>query len=121
MYNLMFYIIKTLSIRKDNVLKTKTNKVDTFIIVKTFMMQDSYKFVSFYDLDLMDLKQLGRFCQNTINQQTRLKIQLTSYVDRVFLEWQYFFKSVLHQKTVYTFKRDPITSRHCFYAYDPSF
>lgn len=48
------------------------------------MMQDSYRFVTFYDLDLMDLKQLGRFRQKAIKQRTRLKIQLTSYVDQAF-------------------------------------
>lgn len=64
------------------------------------MMQDSYRFVTFYDLDLMDLKQLGRFRQKAIKQRTRLKIQLTSYVDQAFPEMQYFFKSGLHHKTV---------------------
>ena len=68
--------IKTSSMRKNNIRKTKTDKVDTYIIAKTLMMQDSYRFVSFYDLDLMDLKQLGRFRQKTIKQRTRLKIQL---------------------------------------------
>lgn len=93
--------IKTSVMRKDNIRKTKTDKVDTFIIAKTLMMQDSYRFVSFYDLDLMELKQLGRFRQKTIKHRTRLKIQLTSYVDQVFPELQYFFKSGLHQKAVY--------------------
>lgn len=38
--------------RKDNIRKTKTDKVDTFIIAKTLIVQDSCRFVSFYDLDL---------------------------------------------------------------------
>ena len=88
--------IKTSVMRKDNIRKTKTDKVDTFIIAKTLMMQTSYRFVSFYDLDLMVLKQLGRFRQKTIKQRTQLKIQLTFYVDQFFLELQYFFKSGLH-------------------------
>ena len=98
--------IKTSVMRKDNIRKTKTDKVDTFIIAKTLMMQDSYRFVSFYDLDLMDLKQLGRFRQKTIKQRTRLKIQLTSYVDQTFPELQYFFKSGLHQKAVYALLKE---------------
>ena len=93
--------IKTSTMRKNNIRKTKTDKVDTYIICKTLMMQDSLRFVSYYDLDLMDLKALGRFRQKTIKQRTRLKIQLTSYVDEVFPELQYFFKSGLHQKSVY--------------------
>ncbi|MBD5480645.1 MAG: IS110 family transposase [Lachnospiraceae bacterium] len=101
--------IKTSVMRKDNIRKTKTDKVDTFIIAKTLMMQDSYRFVSFYDLDLLDLKQLGRFRQKTIKQRTRLKIQLTSYVDQVFPELQYFFKSGLHQKAVYALLKEAPT------------
>ena len=101
--------IKTSAMRKDNIRKTKTDKVDTFIIAKTLMMQGSYRFVSFYDLDLMDLKQLGRFRQKTIKQRTRLKIQLTSYVDQVFPELQYFFKSGLHQKAVYALLKEAPT------------
>ncbi len=53
--------IKTSSMRKN-----KTDKVDKYIIAKTLMMQDSFRFVSCYDLDLMDLKTLGRFRQKTI-------------------------------------------------------
>ena len=101
--------IKTSSMRKNNIRKTKTDKVDTYIIAKTLMMQDSYRFVTFYDLDLMELKTLGRFRQKTVKQRTRLKIQLTSYVDQVFPELQYFFKSGLHQKSVYALLKEAPT------------
>jgi transposase len=101
--------IKTSTMRKNNIRKTKTDKVDTYIIAKTLMMQDSFRFISFYDLDLMDLKTLGRFRQKTIKQRTRLKIQLTSYVDQVFPELQYFFKSGLHQKSVYALLKEAST------------
>ena len=93
--------IKTSTMRKNNIRKTKTDKVDTYIIAKTLMMQDSFRFMTYYDLDLMDLKTLGRFRQKTVKQRTRLKIQLTTYVDETFPELQYFFKSGLHQKSVY--------------------
>lgn len=92
--------------RKNNVRKTKTDKVDTYVIAKTLMMQDDIRFVSFFDLDMMDLKALGRFRQKTIKQRTRLKIQLTTYVDQVFPEIQYFFKSGLHQKAVYALLKE---------------
>ncbi|GAA6410211.1 IS110 family transposase [Blautia hominis] len=100
---------KTSTMRKNNIRKTKTDKVDTYIIAKTLMMQDSYRFVTFFDLDLMDLKQLGRFRQKTIKQRTRLKIQLTAYLDQVFPELQYFFKSGLHQKSVYALLKEAPT------------
>ena len=103
--------IKTSTMRKNNIRKTKTDKVDTYIIAKTLMFQESLRFVTFYDLDLMDLKQLGRFRQKTIKQRTRLKIQLTSYVDQVFPELQYFFKSGLHQKSVYALLKEAQTPK----------
>ena len=92
--------IKTCQMRKHSIRKTKTDKIDTYVISKTLMMQDDLRFVCFYDLDTMDLKALGRFRQKTIKQRTRLKIQLTTYVDQAFPEIQYFFKSGLHQKSV---------------------
>ncbi|NCD10687.1 MAG: IS110 family transposase [Negativicutes bacterium] len=103
--------IATSSMRKNNIRKTKTDKVDTYIIAKTLMMQNSFRFISYSDLDLMDLKTLGRFRQKTIKQRTRLKIQLTSYVDQVFPELQYFFKSGLHQKSVYALLKEAPTPK----------
>ena len=93
--------IQTSFMRKNNVRKTKTDKVDTFVIAKTLMMQDSLRFLTLEDLDYLELKELGRFRQKLVKQRTRLKIQLTSYVDQVFPELQYFFKSGLHQNSVY--------------------
>jgi len=101
--------IQTSTMRKNNIRKTKTDTVDTFVIAKTLMMQKTYRFVTFYDIDLMDLKQLGRFRMKLIKQRTRLKIQLTSYVDQVFPELQYFFKSGLHQKSVYAILKEAPT------------
>ena len=103
--------IKTSVMRKNNIRKMNTDKVDTFIICKTLMMQDSLRFVTYYDLDLMNLRTLGRFRQKTIKQRTRLKIQLTSYVDKVFPELQYFFKSGLHQKSVYALLKEAPTQK----------
>ena len=102
--------IKTSTMRKNNIRKTKTDKVDTYIICKTLMMQKFLRFVTFYDLDLIDLKFLGRFRQKTIKQRTRLKIQLTSYVNEIFPELQYFFKSGLHQKSVYALLKEAPTT-----------
>ena len=101
--------IQTSNMRKNNIRKTKTDKVDTYIICKTLMMQTKLRYYTFSDLDLMDLKTLGRFRQKTIKQRTRLKIQLTSYVDQVFPELQYFFKSGLHQKAVYALLKEAAT------------
>ena len=101
--------IQTSSMRKNNVRKTKTDKVDTFVIAKTLMMQDSLRFLTLDDLDYIELKELGRFRQKLVKQRTRLKIQLTSYVDQVFPELQYFFKSGLHQNSVYALLKEAST------------
>ena len=103
--------IQTSSRRKNRIRKTKTDKVDAIVIAETIMMQQSYRFMTFYDLDLMDLKALGRFRQKSIKQRTRLKIQLTSYVDQVFPELQCFFKSGLHQKSVYALLKEAPTPK----------
>ena len=103
--------IQTSSRRKNRIRKTKTDKVDAIVIAETTMMQKSYRFMTFYDLDLMDLKTLGRFRQKSIKQRTRLKIQLTSYVDQVFPELQCFFKSGLHQKSVYALLKEAHTPK----------
>ena len=101
--------IKTSTMRKNNIRKTKTDKVDTFIIAKTLMMQQSLRFVTLDDVDIMDLKELGRFRMKAIKQRTRLKIQLTSYMDKTFPELEKFFKSGLHQKSVYALLKEAPT------------
>ena len=92
--------IQTSTMRKNNIRKTKTDKVDTYIIAKTLMMYPHRLFTT-YDLDLLHLKNFGRFRQKLIKQRTRVKIQLTSYVDQSFPELQYFFKSGVLIHTCY--------------------
>ena len=59
-------------------------------------------------LDTLSLK-ISRYVLNPIKQRTRLKIQLTAYVDEVFPELQYFFKSGWHQKSVYALLKEAPT------------
>lgn len=108
--------IETSTMRKNNIRKTKTDKVDTLIICKTLLMQP-HRFVTLYDIGILQLKNLGRFRLKIVKQRTRLKIQLTSYVDQVFPELQYFFKSGIHQKGCYALLKeapspDAIASMH---------
>ena len=62
--------IQNSAMRKENIGKTKTDIVDTYIIAKTLLKQNSLLFIIFYDLDLTVLKTLGDFCQKTINQRS---------------------------------------------------
>ena len=98
--------IQTAALRKNNIRKTKTDKVDALLIAKTVVLMDNPRFVTLYDVALMQLKNLGRFRLKLVKQRTRTKIQLTSYLDQVFPELQYFFKSGIHQKTVYAILKE---------------
>ena len=98
--------IQTATLRKNNIRKTKTDKVDTLVIAKAVALMDHPRFVTLYDIALMQLKNLGRFRMKLVKQRSRTKIQLTAYLDQVFPELQYFFKSGIHQKTVYAILKE---------------
>ena len=101
--------IQTNTMRKNNIRKTKTDKVDTYIIAKTLMM-NPHRIFTMQDISVMHLKELGRLRMKLIKKRTQAKIQLTSYVDQAFPELQYFFKSGIHQKSVYAvLKESPTT------------
>ena len=59
--------INASTMRKNNICKTKTDKIDTYIICKTLMMQESLRSVTFYTLGLMDLKTLDDFVRKELN------------------------------------------------------
>ena len=104
--------IQTATLRKSNIRKTKTDKVDTYMISKALMLQQSHRFVSVDDINLKDLKAHGHFRQKSLKQRTRLKIQLKAYVGQTFPELQYFFKSGLHQKAVYTLLKEAPSAKN---------
>lgn len=107
--------IQTSSMRKNRIRKTKTDKVDTSIIAQTLMTQP-YRLFTQYDIDLLHLKNLGRFRQKLLKQRTRNKIMLTSYLDQAFPELQYFFNGIHHKSVYAVLKEAPspekITSMH---------
>ena len=108
--------IQTATLRKNNIRKTKTDKVDTYLIAKELML-NHHRFVCDFDIEVMKLKQLCRFRQKLLKARTRVKIQLTSYVDQLFPELQYFFKSGIHHKGCYALLKecaapDDIASMH---------
>jgi transposase len=98
--------IQTSTLRRNNIRKTKTDKVDTYTIAKTLMLQQTHRFITLGDLNLMDLKSLSRSRMNAVKQRTRLKIQLKAKTDETFPELQYFFNSGLHHKAVYALLKE---------------
>ena len=97
--------IQSATMRRNNIRKTKTDRIDTFVIAKV-LMNEPHRFVQLQDVTYLQLKNLGRNRINLVKQRTRRKIQLTTYVDQVFPEFQYFFKSGLHQKTCYAILKE---------------
>ena len=81
--------ILTSASRKRNTRNVKTDKVDSFVIAKTLMME-KHRLFEKQDLDYLHLKALGRSRQDLMKKRTTCKIKLTSFVDQAFPELQYF-------------------------------
>lgn len=92
--------IQTATLRKTAIRKTKTDKADTFLIIKSLMV-NSYRLYTQQDADSMKLKSLCRFRQNLKKSKARLKIQLSGYVNLSFPELPTCFKSGIHIATCY--------------------
>lgn len=92
--------IQTSVLRRSNIRKTKTDSVDTYLIIKALSL-NHYRLFTERDYDSLQLKNLCRFRQKLMKARTKVKIQLVSYVDLLFPELQYFFKSGIHGKACY--------------------
>ena len=92
--------IQTDALRDSNIRKTKTDKIDTKLIVQCLMLK-KYSIINSQDIDIIKLRRLSRFRMELIQQQTRIKTQLTGCLDIVFPELSKFFKGNLHLKVSY--------------------
>ena len=97
--------IQTSSLRKSNIRKTKTDSVDTYLIIKALIL-NHYRLFTERDFDSLQLKNLCRFRQKLMKARTKVKIQLVTYVDLLFPELQYFFKSGIHGKACYALLKE---------------
>lgn len=93
--------LQTSAMRKSAIRKTKTDKVDAFVIAKSLMME-GYTELKQTDINLLKLKGLCKTRQNLILMRTRCKIQLGSFVDQLFPELNQFFRAGLHINVSYT-------------------
>ena len=92
--------IQTSNLRKSNIRKTKNDKVDTFIIIKSLTL-NNYNLVTTRDINNIKLKGLSRSRHNLIVMRSRSKIQLASFIDQLFPELNKFFKGNLHLNVSY--------------------
>jgi transposase len=111
--------IQTSTLRKANIRKTKTDKVDCLLIIKS-MIVNKPRLYSKADINSLHLKNLCRFREKIKKAKAKLKIQLVTYVDIIFPELQYFFKSGIHTKTCYQLLKkhsspDDIAALHLTY------
>lgn len=97
--------IQTASLRKSNIRKTKTDSLDTYLIIKALSL-NHYRLYSERDYNSLQLKNLCRFRQKLMKARTKVKIQLVTYVDLLFPELQYFFKSGIHGKACYALLKE---------------
>ena len=92
--------IQTATLRKTGIRKTKTDKTDTFLIIKSLMV-NPYHLYTRQDAVSMKLKSSCRYRQNLKKSKARLKTQLSAYVNMVFPELLTFFKSGIHIAACY--------------------
>ena len=87
------------SLRSSNIRKTKTDKIDTFLICKYLMLKD-YTLITQTDIQLTELRTICRFKIDITKSKTKCKCQLVSCIDVVFPELSKVFKD-FHLKSSY--------------------
>jgi len=92
--------LQTSSLRRSAIRKTKTDKVDSFIIAKALAL-NGYLPLRQRDVLILTLRGLCKARQNLILMRSRSKIQLGAFVDQLFPELNSFFRAGLHINTSY--------------------
>lgn len=101
--------IQTNALRKANIRKTKTDKIDTLLIAECLRLGHYSKFTK-VDINILYLKYLTRFRTKLVQTKTKLKNQLTACIDQIFPELTTIFKSI-HSKTCYSLLVDYSTPK----------
>lgn len=91
--------IQTDALRKSNIRKTKTDKIDTYLIIQSLMLKHYTPFVP-NDIKLLELRSLCRHRDDVLKYRTKLKVRLVAFVDQLFPELNLIFNSI-HLKSCY--------------------
>lgn len=91
--------IQTDALRNSNIRKTKTDKIDTYLIIQSLMLKHYTPFVS-KDIKILELRSLCRHRDDILKYRSKLKVRLVAYVDQLFPELNLIFNSI-HQKSCY--------------------
>lgn len=92
--------IQTDALRNSNIRKTKTDKIDTYLIIQSLMLKHYTPFVP-KDIKLLELRSLCRHRDDVLKYRTKLKVRLVAFVDQLFPELNLIFNSI-HLKSCYT-------------------
>lgn len=91
--------IQTDALRNSNIRKTKTDKIDTYLIIQSLMLKHYTSFVS-KDIKILELRSLCRHRDDILKYRTKLKVRLVAFVDQLFPELNLIFNSI-HLKSCY--------------------
>ena len=91
--------IQTDALRNSNIRKTKTDKIDTFLIIQSLMLKHYTPFVA-KDIKISELRSLCRHRDDVLKYRTKLKVRLVGFIDQLFPELTLIFNSV-HLKSCY--------------------
>ena len=92
--------IQTNALRKIDIRKTKTDKVDSYLIANCTLL-GKYSLVTDKDIKLIELRSLTRFRDQLVKDRTRAKLRMVACLDQVFPELDLFFKGNLHLNVCY--------------------
>ena len=91
--------IQTDALRNSNIRKTKTDKIDTYLIIQSLMLKHYTPFIS-KDIKILELRSLCRHRDDVLKYRSKLKVRLVAFIDQLFPELNIVFNS-LHQKSCY--------------------
>ena len=91
--------IQTDALRNSNIRKTKTDKIDTYLIIQSLMLKHYTTFIP-RDIKLLELRSLCRHRDDVLKYHTKLKVRLVAFIDQLFPELTLVFNSI-HQKNCY--------------------
>ncbi len=96
--------IQTDSVRKQHIRKTKNDKVDSFLVAKTALINGTTD--TFVDpVELEDLKKLTRLRQSYTFKNSQLKVQLHGLLDLTFPEYPKFFSDTYSNTSLHLLEK----------------
>jgi len=103
--------IQTNGFRKMNIRKTKTDPIDSAIIADMLRHSEPPQVSELQDLNLYQLRELGRIRHRLIEKQTLCKVQLVRNIDTVWPDYESVMKRVLGAASIAILKKYSVPSK----------